>query len=395
MAAAAVRVSAGRNSRGPTDGLAITGASAYNADSRPENSVSATGSSRVRTNYLVEELLAKKQAALDKLLRERQVHHRRGHATSSGSVILDGGFTVAGVESVGGNYSAGVSPRHGGSIASMSKMSLITKDKSSGIISPSRYSVAKMTVNTGNNTTMIYDDQNMSLFTPKSNIYVKKNAPSPFIYTLDNTVPVVFPHYERKKVARESHTKAFKDKIAEVMLQSQAYGKIERPYLFSLLKQSGGKASAYLSGKSSTEIIEEAYRKAELARQLEDEEEQPVGSPGRSRKPSSPHSQKRMSDSGDAEEAAMPLHQIKIEPAEDIFKYVPKKKIGGSTTKALASIKGKKTVPPLIKAPPPPPVKLEVMTDDALEALLSAVDRERLNYHLNRQVAIARSNNFK
>lgn len=366
-------------------GLVISGEAFTNTVSfaNPSLTAGGAGSSRARAKYLLDELIQKKRATSEKLLREKQRHNRVGLATPHSSVVLDGrpGSIVS--NSVEGDFSL-ISPRHGGSVSSMSK----------GIVSTSRYSTAKITVNTGYQTAA-FEDQNMSLFTPKSHIYVKKNAPSPFIYTLENTVPVVFPHYERKKVVRESHTKAFKEKIAEVMLQSQAYGKIERPYLFSLLKQSGGKSSAYLSGKTSTEIIEEAYRKAEQERQLQLEEQDMF----MSRAPSLKNISTGDNLSDTDGEGLAPIHNIKIEPADDIFKYVPKKKVGSSTSKVLASVKNKKhaTAVPMIlrKEPPAPAIKLEVMTDEALEELLSAVDRERLNYHLNRQVALARSGNQK
>jgi hypothetical protein len=384
-----------RNNINSAGGLSIMGSAALASSG---SSVGFLRSSNPRTNTMLEELLARKQAIADKLKREkrpRKVHRNAlRQLMSSGASLVDGGGSFAGNESLGAMSS--LSPERA-SITSQSKLSPTHS------ITKSTGTYFNNSINNGNS---VIEDTNMTLFTQKSHIFVKKTTANPHFGPLDNTVPVVFPHYETKKVSKESHSKAFRDKIAEVLLQSQRYAKIEQPYLFSMLKQSGGKSTAYLSGKSSAEIIEEAYRKAEItAREAQEAAiaEQKVQSTRASTaegasmltRLDSVGSSKSSSAANSTEKLKM-IGGIKLDAGDDIFKYVPKKKgltpkhVSAKEKAATKNNKNKAAAAP----PPPPPVKLEVMNDDALEELLVAVDRDRLNYHLNRQVALARTNRY-
>ena len=303
----------------------------------------------VRTKVMLTELLSKKKSLVDKQLREKQRHRHRGHSSPAkqgnmGSMASISSFTD-------------ISPNKDSMSAFSKQSTMQSMNKSNVSILSPKYP--------GSSTarTQIIEDQNMTLFSSNTRLYCKKTAQAPLLLPLNSSVPVIFPHYEPKKVAREVHSKAFKDKIAEVMLISTQYGRIERPYLFSLLKQSGGAANLQVKSLSGQEIIAEGYRKLEEQRKL-------LESPAQT-------------DSLD----------LNSDPNQQLPTL--NRRIAFSNATIDTTRKGPNSYRPRLATPPLKPIfdasaTYDLLTNAELEHRLGAIDQERLAYQLQQYISASK-----
>ena len=320
----------------------------------------------VRTKVLLTELISKKKILMDKQLREKQRHRHRGNSSPNKQ--------VQGTSSVG----------HLGSMASISsytdaspyKDSASVFSKQSTMLSLNKSNVSVLSprypgsIAVGSH--QIMEDQNMTLFSANTHLYCKKSAQAPLLLPLNSTVPVIFPHYEPKKVTREVHSKAFKDKIAEVMLMSTQYGRIERPYLFSLLRQSGGASNLQIKTMSGQEIIAEGYRKLEEQQRRSQQTSPSVSDPLTG-----------ITDT-DPEASRLNLQSPSLN-----------RRIAFSNTTIDTNRKLPSTYRAGVVAVPSKPIfdvseHHEVLSQAELETRLGAQDQERLAYQLQKHIAAAK-----
>lgn len=310
----------------------------------------------IRTKVMLTELMTKKKFLVDKQLREKQRHRHRGHSSPTKHINDQGSVGRMGSLASISSFTD-ISPNKDSMSVFSKQSTMLSMNKSNVSILSPKYP--------GSSTarSQIIEDQNMTLFSSNTRLYCKKTAQAPLLLPLNSSVPVIFPHYEPKKTSREVHSKAFKDKIAEVMLLSTQYGRIERPYLFSLLKQSGGAANLQLKTMSGQEIIAEGYRKLEERRKsLESPAPSDLDSTGKD-----------------------PNQQLPALP----------RRIAFSNTTMDPNRKGPISYRPGAATPPQKPIfdasaHYDLLSQAELEHKLGAIDQERLAYQLQQYIAASK-----